>query len=294
VALEDSLKSWAKAPGQTELEKCNNAETAIRKAIKASPALANREIKVSAQGSYYNRTNVREDSDVDVYVRCSDSLFSDVPEGMSYSDFGLKSPSAYPYSQFKRDVNSALEDYFGAEHVTPGKKAFDIKENTYRIAADVLPCFEHRRYYADGTWLTGIGFIPDKGSRIINFPDDHYANGVSKNTDTGGRFKDVVRILKRLRNKMNDEGIAAAAPIPSYLIEGLVWNAPPDAFGHDTYTAEVRSVLANLFNDTLNRDTCSEWGEVSELLYLFSPGQPWTLTQAHDFISAGWDYLGFE
>src|SRR5207253_2817275 len=130
---------------------CNNAETAIRKAIKASPALAKREIKVSAQGSYYNRTNVREDSDVDVYVRCSDSLFSDVPEGMSYSDFGLISPSAYPYSQFKKDVKSALEDYFGAEHVTPGKKAFDIKENTYRIAADVLPCFEHRRYYADGT-----------------------------------------------------------------------------------------------------------------------------------------------
>jgi hypothetical protein len=296
VGLEDSLKSWAKAPGQTELDKCNNAVTAVRKAVDASAALSKRNIKVFAQGSYCNRTNVREDSDVDVCVLCADTLMSDFPEGMGARDFGLTVPADYPYSTFKNDVGSALTAYFKNGHVTPGKKAFDIKENTYRIAADVVPCFEHRRYYENGTWVTppGTAFIPDGGWRIINWPDQNYASGVTKNTATGGRFKDVVRILKRLRYKMNDEKIVAAAPIPSFLIECLVWNAPNYAFGHDTYTADVRETLVHLFNGTLDAERCKEWGEENELKYLFRGTHTWTLEQAHAFLSAAWDYLGYK
>jgi Second Messenger Oligonucleotide or Dinucleotide Synthetase domain len=146
VALEDSLKSWAKAPGQTEQETCDKAVSAVRKAINTTETLSKHTIKVFAQGSYCNRTNVREDSDVDVCVCCSDSLMCDYPEGMKNTDFGLSSPADYSYSTFKNDVGSALTSYFKNGHVTRGNKAFDIKENTYRIAADVVPCFEHRRY----------------------------------------------------------------------------------------------------------------------------------------------------
>ena len=63
MALEDSLKSWAKAPGQTEQEKCDRAVTAVCKAKEASKALSKHNIRVFAQGSYCNRTNVREDSE---------------------------------------------------------------------------------------------------------------------------------------------------------------------------------------------------------------------------------------
>src|ERR1700685_789971 len=131
VALEDTLKSWAKAPGQTELDKCDNAVTAVRKAINANATLSKHNIKVKAQGSYCNRTNVREDSDVDVCVLCTDSLMSDFPDGMQASNFGLTSPPDYVYSTFKNDVESALTAYFKDGHVTRGKKALDIKENTY-------------------------------------------------------------------------------------------------------------------------------------------------------------------
>lgn len=298
MALEDTLKSWAKAPGQTELDKCDNAVTAVRKAINASAALSKRSnsIKVFAQGSYCNRTNVREDSDVDVCVLYTDAVFCDYPEGMGDSDFGI-TPASYTYQTFKNDVGSALTAYFKNGHVTRGKKAFDIKENTYRISADAVPCFEHRRYYKDGTWLmpTGTAFVPDDKLRsITNWPDQNYSNGVSKNTATGGRFKDVVRILKRLRYKMCEEKIAAADPIPSFLIECLVWNAPNPAFGHNTYTSDVREVLANLFNNTIKLETCEEWGEINELKYLFKGGNAWTLAQAHAFISAAWDYWGFQ
>ena len=63
LALEDSLRS-AKAPGVTKQMKCDNAVTAIRKAKEASAALSKHNIRVFAQGSYCNRTNVREDMGV--------------------------------------------------------------------------------------------------------------------------------------------------------------------------------------------------------------------------------------
>jgi hypothetical protein len=182
--------------------------------------------------------------------------------------------------------------------LTRGDKSFKIHANTYRIDADVVATYEHRRYQVkpDGSYyyLSGIQFTTDAGKKIINWPDQHYDNGLKKHDDTGRRYRKIIRILKRLRNEMQDEGIEAAQNIASCLIESLVWNVQNDGFGNETYTDDVRNVLAHLFNETMNDETCSEWGEVSELKYLFRPKQPWTREQAHNFISAAWDYIGFE
>jgi len=249
---------------------------------------------VFPQGSYRNRTNVKADSDVDVCVLCDETIFYELPQGMTVADVSITVPASYPYPRFKNEVESALRSYFGADYVTRGNKAFDIHENTYRVDADVVPCFEYRWYRQDRTFRKGTAFEPDKGERIINWPDQNYDNGVAKNKVTGGRFKDCVRILKRLRNKMADEKIAAAEPIPSFLIECLVWNVPNEGFGHDTYEADVRWVLAHLFNNTRKIEECQEWGEINEYKYLFRPAQPWTLERVHAFISAAWDYVGFK
>jgi tRNA nucleotidyltransferase (CCA-adding enzyme) len=83
---------WASPPSDTELEKCGNAERAIRKAIVASQALVLRDIRVFVQGSYANGTNVRQDSDVDVCVLYNDAFFSDyslAEAGMSDSRLGF-------------------------------------------------------------------------------------------------------------------------------------------------------------------------------------------------------------
>jgi hypothetical protein len=82
--------------------------------------------------------------------------------------------------------------------------------------------------------------------------------------------------------------------IGSFLIECLVWNAPNEAFNHDTYTSNVRSALVHTFNNTLDDERCKEWGEVNELKYLFRSSQPWTRQQAHAFLSAAWDYIGYK
>lgn len=290
---ENIFSTWAKPPGKTEQERCENAENSIRNAIAASDKLNRRNIKVFAHGSYRNNTNVREDSDVDVGILCYDTFFMVLPEGRTRESFGIE-PGTYDYADFKNEVREALVAYFGPNSVHRGNKAFDVHENSYRVDADVAPFFEHRRYSADGSYLSGIELQPDIGGRIINWPEQHYQNGVNKNAKTNRRFKALVRILKSLCNEMSEKDIAAAKPILGFLNECLVWNVPDDNFGYATYKSDTRSCLAFLFNSTMNDEKCSEWGEVSELKYLFRGSQKWTNQQAHSFISAAWDYIGFE
>jgi len=295
---EATFTSWGAAPGTTETTKCDNAETAVRKAITASVKLSGKDIKVFTQGSYANRTNVRQDSDVDICVMYQGAFFSDysMSEGLNKSVLGYID-GTYTYAEFKNDVEAALKSYFGKDFVHRGNKAFDVHANTYRIDADVVPAFEHRRFHGNvlGNWYnTGTQILPDNGSAIINWPQQNYDNGVTKNNATGRRFKAVTRILKRLRNEMADENYAAAKPIPSYLIECLVWNVPDEGFGHSTLRADVRWALAHLWNNTRKVEDCKEWGEINELKYLFWTGQPWTREQVNIFLQAAWDYIGFE
>jgi len=293
-----TFRSWGSPPGITEQTKCENAERAVRNAIAGSAKLSDKSIEVFTQGSYANRTNVRQDSDVDVCVLCTDTFFPDYSFSQGFSDavLGLKA-ATYSYAEFKNDVEAGLVAYFGRTSVTRGKKAFDVHANTYRIDADVVPCFEHRRY--TGTpqnpgSVSGTQFLPDNGGEIINWPRQNYENGVSKNEHTGRRFKAITRILKRLKYEMIDNGVAAARPIPSYLIECLVWNVPNPLLNDDALKEDVKSAIAHLWNATRADESCSEWGEINELKYLFRWGQPWTRQAVNDFLLAAWTHIGFE
>ena len=294
---EDIFCTWGGAPSATQQTKCENAERAIREAIAASEKLSSKNIEVFVQGSYANRTNVREDSDVDICVLYEDAFFPDysLSQGLNGDVLGFID-GRYPYAQFKSDLQAALESYFGADSITAGNKAFDVHANTYRIDADAVPCFEHRRYIGtpeNPQFESGTQIHPDNGGTIINWPRQNYSNGVTKNDDTGRRFKAVVRILKRLRNEMVDNGHQVAGPIPSYLLECLVWNVPNEGFGHDKYRYDVRYTLAHLWNETRTDEQCKEWGEINELKYLFLR-QPWTRVQVNSFLDAAWNYIGFE
>jgi hypothetical protein len=297
---EQTLREWSKPSSATEQGKCENAERMIREAIDESEALSGLTIEVFPQGSYRNNTNVRLDSDVDICVRCMNPFFADYSMAPGAGREACGNVAAtYSFAQLRDDVESALVAKFGRKGVTRGKKAFDVHANTYRVDADVVACFEHRRYTrrnADGLWLweSGTAFIPDGSTgRVINWPHQHYENGVRKNERTGFRFKYITRALKRVRNEMNEMGIPEAAPIPSYLIECLVWNAPNNCFGHEQYRQDMRAVLAHTFNATMTFETCKEWGEVNELKYLFRESQPWTRARANAFLDAAWHYIGF-
>lgn len=294
---ESTFSSWANGPSKTEEERIQNVERQIRQAIAASDKLKNRDIRVFVQGSYRNRVNVRQDSDIDMGVVCYDTFF---PE---YNDDNIKnevkknfSDSSYDYHTFKTELYECLVAKFGSSAVTRGNKAIDIKANSYRVEADVAGFFEHRRYYSTSSYHSGVEMIPDNRNpnRVRNWPEQHYNNGVSKNNTTKRRYKRVVRIIKKLSNEMASNGISSAEKVPGFLIECLVWNVPNDNFGYSTYKADVRACLAYLYNNTRSSDTCSEWGEVSELKYLFRDSQPWTRQDAFRFISDAWDYVGYE
>lgn len=296
---EDNFASWAQGPSKTESDKCENAENAVRKAIAADSDLSKLDITVFAQGSYKARTNIRQNSDVDICVRYNGAFFADYPAGKAHADFG-NVDGDLPFVDYKGMVERALKRYFDAQSVTRGNKAIDVHANSYRIDADVVPTFERRRYtgqkFSNGAdyFHSGVAFIPDKGGLIENWPQHSYDNGVSRNDETGRRYKRVIRILKRLRDRMQDDRISGANNVASFLIECLVWNAPVEAFQHDTYSADLRHVVANIWNRTRKDDDCTDWGEVNELKYLFRPSQPWTRQQANQFLQAVWDYVGFK
>jgi len=296
---ESTFSSWAKGPRVTEQQRCENAERQIRLAINDSDKLKSRNIKVFTQGSYRNRVNVRKDSDVDIGVLCYDTYFPEYPDDNIKAQIIKESrveDAVYTYAEFKNELEEALVKRFGRKSVKRGDKAFDIKENSYRVESDVAAFFEHRRYLYNKSYLSGVEMIPDsrKPLMIRNWPEQHYDNGVSKNDLTSRKYKRIVRVLKSLSNEMSSKGIKSAKDTPSFLIECLVFNCHNDNFKGTTYYAIVRAVLAYLYNNTMKDADCKEWGEVSELKYLFNTSQPWTRESANKFLDDAWNYIGYK
>ena len=296
---EAVLREWGHPPGPTEQTKMDNTEDQIRAAIKASAVLATHDIQIAAQGSYKNLTHIPRESDVDIRVVLRESAFFDftfVDPNASTEDmfarFGLV-PATYSFEKFRDDVGAALVDRFGpSPAVKPGDKAFKIRETRYHVNADVVATLVHLRYHPDGTTDKGVQFMSRKGVHITNWPEQQNRNGIEKNKVTGDRFKTMVRALKNLRAEMEDEGNAAAKPINSFLVECLVWNVPNDRFGHTAYYEDMKEVLRFLYHATTSDESCWEWGEESEMKYLFR-GQPGKREQANTFILAAWNYIGY-
>ncbi len=290
TSLEDTLKKWAEPASNSEEEKCDNALKMIRKAIDNSNTLSDYTIQLIPKGSYHNNTNVRLNSDVDIAVKLTDVFFPQYPEGKSAEDYNNSSAS-YTFQQYRNDVDNAIVDLFGLEYVEFGDKSIKISSNSYRVDADAVPCFEHRRYSNGGSYIKGTEFIGRySGERVKNFPEQHYTNGVNKNKHTSMRYKKVVRILKRLKYKMIDDGYDFDT-ISSFLIECLVWNVPNSYFNNYTISEDVEKSLSYLIVQTSKYENCSEWGEVSELLYLFRDFRKFTLMEANTFLNKAYEYL---
>jgi hypothetical protein len=303
VDWEQRFRIWSKPSSDDEWEKQENAQRMIGDAIRAYQPLKDRDIKIIGQGSYRNNTNVRQESDVDICVCCMRPFFTDYSFA-DYADAEAGNVDApYTYAQFKNEVQAALEAKFGKAGASRGDKALDIQANTYRVHADVVAAFAYRLYlkkqysYLAGNFLTpyvqpeGTKFISDSGKMVVNWPEQHYANGVDKNKRTGGRFKSIVRAVKRLKYDLADKGEHACDNVPSYLIECLLYNVPDPNFAGDSYKANVQSALLNCYSATQTDEGCNKWLEVNERKFLFHAAQPWTREQAYSFVLAAWYYV---
>lgn len=273
---EATLRLWGQGPSDTEKKMCENAERVVKDALNDAGVLDKYETGVFAQGSYRNSTNIPQESDVDICACCTSTFFTRLPDGCTERGHHGIVDSATKYSDFKNDVGKALSDRFGPSGCTRADKVFEVHENSYRIDAEVLPCFEYR-YYTDDKqpdrYLSGIQFTSDSGKVRQNWPDFHIRNGIDKNNATGTKFKRLTRIVKRLGYELRDAKKIADL-LPSYLVECSVYNVPNEGFGHESFRSDLRAVLAEIFNQTLVAgDSKEKWWEVNGFQLLFHPRQ---------------------
>ncbi|MFA5086479.1 MAG: nucleotidyltransferase [Candidatus Paceibacterota bacterium] len=287
---EEQLSRWAQAPSETEDQKCENAISSITNVIHSH---FGKEVYITKQGSHKNRTNIKADSDVDIAVIHGGYYFPDI-SGLSDADrelYNKNNPdSNYRFDQFKNEVHELLQKNF--DIVERKNKCIRITGNSYRVNADVVPAFEHRRYKSYGViGVEGIAFHSDKGELIYGFPEQHYENGVKKNENTAKNYKSAVRIIKRIRNEFVEKGLMKLSDMPSFFIESLVWNVENSYIAGKTWRELVESVSAKIWNDMRNPEIANSYAEVSDLQWLFRGQTKRTPKQAEDFMLQVYNYV---
>lgn len=251
------------------------------------------DFSVYVKGSYANNTNVKSDSDVDVVVECTDACYWKEHEPAKGGH-----PSGNPYTgpwtpeKLRQEIADALEKKFPGS-VTPGSTAFEVDASSARVNADVVPAFQYKLYFSDGSYRQGTMIFRKDGASIVNYPKLQLEKGKEKNIRTGGLYKKTVRILKRLENELVSEGLTDQ--VPSYLLECLIYNCPEDYFSRDTWRGTMQGCLASIFNSTLGDEPeAGRWLEANGAKFLFHADQKWTREGVHKFASVAFDYMGFD
>lgn len=300
---EEQLKQYATPLSETENQKCLNAINMVRDSLKSlgftdddksvskmfedtyAYALemrslsGARKVKLFIQGSYANNTNVRTQSDVDIAVvqeevfttkyRTSTNSYpqSDANYGFRTVSSGIKS--------FKDEVQECLELKFGND-VERKNKSIKINGNTYRKDADSIPCRRYRDYrmdYSNDTdnYLGGIIIFPDLGDKIINYPEQHIANGRKRNNETNFYYKKMVRIIKNMKYKMIDYGYTSASNVSSFGLESLLWNIPNSNFTkYSIFRYGFDEIVDYLYNNQDLIDSYKEVNGIKSLCQSFS------------------------
>lgn len=294
---DDQLSTWIKPWFNNEEERAEKTKDTVKLAV--DKHLGDLSIRVFAKGSYPNNTNVRNDSDIDVAVEYEGMIQLEYLNGAEFSGTGLSPYTGIAESEFKQRLQKALETEFGKKVVdATGNKVFKIRGSEKILNADVIPCTTYRFYYGNTpySYRQGIQLIlnvPD-GKRHSNYPDQHYKNGVDKNTSTSKRFKSVARILKNTNVYLsNNNGLSMH---PSFMVECLAYN-----ISNSTYTTNKtwRDIILRgseeiweyLNKDEYNLPETLRWTEVNGHKFLFHGHQNWTKSDAKQFIQSAYSLL---
>jgi len=237
------------------------------------------------QGSYKNNTNIWGDMDVDIILQLNNSFCSNLNEEQNKL-LGIVNAS-YFLSDFRKDVLSALQKYYGLNNLAIGNKTIKLKEDGSRLPADILVCLQYRNYFKlnYSTYIEGILFWTRNESReIINYPKLHYDNGVSKNKKCDNLYKPAVRIFKNVRTYLSNKKILDKRLIPSYFLESLLYNVPNDKFDR-SYQITFLGVLTWIM-DSLLANQCENYLCQNEQLPLFgNTPEQWSKHDALIFLT---------
>jgi hypothetical protein len=286
---ETQLETWSHQGSVTQSKETYNG---IKNTLEGgrTPYSA-KSYEVFLQGSYGNDTNIFAESDVDVVIRLDDSWHHDLSalSDLEKTAFHKAYPNAtYTYFDFKKDVIKVLTDKYGAD-VKEGEKAIAIIANGGRRKSDVIVALQFRRYYKfngvfDESYTEGICFYDKSGTLIVNYPKQHSSNCTAKHKASSQWFKPMARVLKNMRNKMIDQKIIEAGSAPSYYLEGLLYNVPPDRF-----STNYQTCFCDVINWLNKADSATreKWVCANEQYYLLREGFPvtWRAAKCEAFIS---------
>lgn len=233
---EAQLETWSH---QGSVQQSSSTYQTIKNSLDSSTSSYAGKSYSFLQGSYGNDTNIWAESDVDTVIRFNSIFRYDLdtlPPQQAAVFRQNVAPALHSFSDFKQGVITQLSTTFSAENVIPGKKAILIKPSTSRRKADVIACYEYRRYTRyindnDCDFKSGIIFPTVAHGEIINYPQIHSENLTLKHQATSEWFKPMVRILKNMRSRLVENGVISKDVAPSYYIEGMLYNVPNAQFG---------------------------------------------------------------
>lgn len=288
---EAQLERWSHQGAVTTAKQTHES---IRHAHKVSSILSGVRYEVYLQGSYKNDTNIRGDSDVDVIVQL-DGFDDDISlyHNLSPNDRRrlLFQKSEHSWSEFYVKVAESLRQYYGDEMVKVGNKA--IKVRTPYLSADVVVCARYRLYDLQSSdpncYVEGIIFWTLlEGRPIVNFPNQHYQNGVSKNKLTKGNYKPTVRTFKNARSCLVEKGFLLQTDAPSYFIECLLYNVPDNLY-LDPLRERFANIIRNLYGILSNTSKHTNFLCQNRIVHLFgNTPEQWSVVDAIKFLETLW------
>ena len=285
---ESQLETWSH---QGSITQSKNTYATIKSALEDSDSsYYGKSFEVFLQGSYGNDTNIYCESDVDVGIRLDSIMTSDLsklPEEQKNAYHKAYGKAIYTFSEFKQKVINQLVDSFGKIDVVVGNKAVKIKASSSRRNADIVICYQYRRYISfidteDQEYVPGIIFPTITSGEIINYPKEHSKNCTTNHQATGSMFKPMVRILKNMRSQMVEEGMLRDGAAPSYYLEGLFYNVPAEQYVASSYGDTFCNGVNWLLKADRKKLVCANW----QYWLLGNSNVQWNEADFDSFLSA--------
>jgi len=296
----EQFNIWAKAPDPEEMKRIKQTHEKVREVI--DKFLPKEEIKrnynlwwfdyeIYLQGSYANSTNISFNSDVDIVLQLNSVFRRDITRLNEVEVNEYKkhfSSVSYKFLQWKEDTLTALQKWFWT-WAKENKKCIEIDNVGFWIKADVVPCFEYRKYkrFPSLQWSEYVPWIHfysvdgDNLEDIYSFPKPHINSCTIKNKYTDWKFKDMVRIFKNLSVILEKEWVIGDKDACGYHIENMLYNCREICYEW-TYTEIFLNILNNVHDDNEKWILASyECANEEDLLF---KGGWWELEKALNFV----------
>jgi hypothetical protein len=283
---ESQLKTWT---NQGSVTNSGITHRVLRNALAAHNWSGMLRYADYLQGSYANTTNIHGESDVDIVIECTSIFFHNVQSASDSQFLGFE-PGKHCFDDFRDEAIDALVSFYGDKYVdVSGANSIKVlpSDTNNRLYADVIVCASYKHYDSRRLVAEGITFWNrENDDQIINFPKLHKTNGATKNTNTGGNYKQTVRMFKNARRYMVDGDPNLKKKFPSYFVECLIYNVPNKNFYGSTWQELFVNIL-NYLIEVIDTDTTDDFITQSELHYLIGDSSvQWSKADAQNFVQA--------